>query len=71
MHFNLIINYYPYVLIVPLFYSLAYVSARLTKAARGSYGDLNSIMATQNKRCSKILRFISKNKRFKIINLIG
>jgi len=58
------------VLIVPLVYSLAYVSARLTEAARGSYGDLNSIMATQDIRYSKMLRFISKNKRFKIINLI-
>jgi hypothetical protein len=47
------------VLIVPLVYSLAYVSARLTEAARGSYGDLNSIMATQNIRYSKMLRFIS------------
>jgi len=57
------------VLTVQLIYSLAYVSAHLTETARGSYSDLNAIMARENNPKAK-LKNIPCDLKFKIINLM-
>jgi len=57
------------VLILPLAYSLAFVSARLAGASHGSYNHLNSIMAKESDPKAKINN-IPSDQKFKIINLI-
>jgi hypothetical protein len=54
-----------------MLYSLAYLSARLNEASRGSYNDLNSIIAREMcNQWKRRFKNIDIGVKFKIINLI-
>jgi hypothetical protein len=56
---------------IPMLYSLAYISARLNELARGSYNELNSIIAREmDPQCKPRFKKIRFNVKWKIINLI-
>jgi len=59
------------VVLIPMYYSLAYLSARLNQLAHGSYKDLNSIIAREmNPQCKPRFKEIPLDIKLKMINMI-